>query len=364
MNTLMNTLNKNLYTGSSAFNKGFVKAAIELKPEQFDQLINQARAGNEAAAKLVEELGVANSQIHATNQVLNQGTDKITGAITGAADRFEDLGSAMGRGIGSQLVQRFNTGVNAAGGGLLGAGLGGGLGYWLGKGQDKNKDRSRAGAIIGGLSGAGLGTLLGAKIAAEVPKLRFNDTNPLIKGLNATQMATALQGAETPKDVFPDPWIRTTHAPKEGSTAFGPLQITGRLARDFMNNPLKREWINPTNRPFLTNFVHQAGEFAKFGRNPGAPGYNKIYDYGGSGHLTTPADKANYLSMGNDMIRYQMNDALTRGGDPVTEFLRNWHSRAEPVPTGYSNRFSKIFNQLVNTNNAVVPTNNVVVPTK
>lgn len=238
---------------------------------------------------------------------------------------------------------------------LLGATTGASLSYWLGKGRDKNKDRSRAGALTGGLSGAGLGTRLGAKMAADATPLKFNATNPAIMGRTASQVAAAVQGAETPRDVFPNPWIRTTHAPASGSTAFGPLQITGTLAKDFMTNPAKKDWINPTNRPFLTNFVEQAKQFAKFGRNPTAAGYNPIYDYGGTGHLTNAVDRASYNAMGKDIIRYQMHDALKRGGNPITEFLKNWHSRTEPIPAGYSNRFSKIFNQfnVGNTNNSM-----------
>lgn len=341
----------------TSFCKGFVKSAIEIKPQQFEALMLQAQSGNEAAAQLLEKLEIANSQLHTTNQTINQSAEGINSAIKDVGTSVKDMGYQMGSGLGNQLVQRFNTGLNAAGGGLMGAGLGGGLGYWLGKGHDKNKDRSRAGAVIGGLSGAGLGTLLGAKMAADATVPRYISASPTIDGRTASQMATALQGAETPRDVFPDPWIRTTHAPAGGSTAFGPLQITGTLAKDFMTNPAKKDWINPTNRSFLTNFVAQAKQFGKFGRNPTAKGYSPRYDYGGIGDLTNATDRASYTSMGHDMVRYQMNDALKRGGNPVTEFLKNWHSRSESIPTGYSNRFTRIFSQFNGgkTNNVSLP---------
>lgn len=180
----------------TSFCKGFIKSAIEIKPQQFEALMLQAQSGNEAAAQLLEKLEIANSQLHATNQTINQSAEGINSAIKDVGTSVKDMGYQMGSGLGNQLVQRFNTGLNAAGGGLMGAGLGGGLGYWLGKGRDKNKDRSRAGAIIGGLGGAGLGTLLGAKMAADA--YNFSPTNVVSHFEGFSPKAYTLKGEKFP----------------------------------------------------------------------------------------------------------------------------------------------------------------------
>lgn len=180
---------------------------------------------------------------------------------------------------------------------------------------------------------------------AEGKAPAFISTSPKLTGHTAGQVETALRAAETPSDVFKNPWIRTTSAPPGGSTAWGPLQITGGKAEDFMTNPNKMNWINPTNKPFLTNFVNQSKWFKYYGKNPTAPGYKPMYDYGGTGVLTNAADKAHYMSMGKDMIRYELNDSLARKGNPIVEFLKNWHSRTAPLAVDYRNRFENMLNK-------------------
>lgn len=107
----------------------------------------------------------------------------------------------------------------------------------------------------------------------------------------------------------PDHWIRTKSAPAEGSTAFGPVQITKGLAKGYLK--VAPELFDKEELGFLKKFIKQGEVFAKYGKEPNKSGYDAKYDYGGSGDLIkTEKDKELYERMATKMLTdiYNKND--------------------------------------------------------
>lgn len=127
----------------------------------------------------------------------------------------------------------------------------------------------------------------------------------------------ALQYAETGGEK--DPFIRTRVAPKAGSTAYGPVQITGSLVRDYLKR--KPQLFDEAETEYAQRLVQQADKFARFGKNPKAPGYDPRFDYGGSGELaSTPQDRVLYGRVAAKLIGQQLAES---GGD-LQKFIARW----------------------------------------
>jgi len=108
------------------------------------------------------------------------------------------------------------------------------------------------------------------------------------------QLCIDLQRAETGSEK--DPFIRTRHRPKGGSTAFGPGQITGQTLRDF-NARHPQEFSNV--KGYMNTLIDQSKQFAKYGAEPKKSGYEARFDYGGSGNPEAKdTDKYNVVQRG------------------------------------------------------------------
>ena len=115
---------------------------------------------------------------------------------------------------------------------------------------------------------------------------------------------------------FGDEFIRTRHSPKGGSTAYGPLQITTGLMRS------AREQLSLTKSEsrYVDRFIAQGEKFIKFGNEPDRTGYEKRYDYGGKGDLTSKADKKLYEQVGKKLLSL----VWKQSDDDMKTFLNAW----------------------------------------
>lgn len=152
-------------------------------------------------------------------------------------------------------------------------------------------------------------------------------------------------------------WIRTKHAPKGGSVAFGPLQIT----RKFMDGIIKNDpELYKRHKDYIDNVLFPMQlKFKEFGREPNKKGYDPRWDYGGYGIKHTPEMKEAYRRLGLDVIRYTINEERRRNKnfDPVKnpkdlEYLVRLHRFGAPnAPTShdkpYLRRFIKRYNEYV-----------------
>ena len=137
-----------------------------------------------------------------------------------------------------------------------------------------------------------------------------------------TKFADAIAKAEwggehdTPKAQAAEYFLRTLEAPKEGSSAYGPLQITGGLLasnfgdikhlkrmrdskQSIAKGPSKlmiknyyngaegalRDRLSDTEKEFVDALIDQANLFLIYGKESGRKGYNPKFDYGGKGNI-------------------------------------------------------------------------------
>ena len=105
-------------------------------------------------------------------------------------------------------------------------------------------------------------------------------------------------------------WIRTTHEPVDGSTAFGPIQITGKLLRGVVKNDPD---FYAKHKAYIDNvLLPMYKKFSYYGREPQRQGYHVRYDYGGYGDAHTPEMRAAYEKMSKDLIRYYIKEQRMR----------------------------------------------------
>lgn len=97
-------------------------------------------------------------------------------------------------------------------------------------------------------------------------------------------------------------FIRTKHAPVEGSSAYGPVQMTRDLVVDMVDN--KHITVPDDLKDYTKRFIEQGNNFLKYGKEPNKPGYDKKYEYGEAGDLTSEQDKKDYKKLAKLIIKY------------------------------------------------------------
>lgn len=129
------------------------------------------------------------------------------------------------------------------------------------------------------------------------------------------QLYSAFSQAETGGEV--NPYIRTKYAPKQGSTAFGPVQITYNTAKDYANRGL----LSGESTAFFKQVLEPMYQkFNKYGREPKKEGYSPEYDYGGTGGFDPNIYSAQYEQLAKEMLQYHYKNA---GGD-INQTITKW----------------------------------------
>ena len=148
----------------------------------------------------------------------------------------------------------------------------------------------------------------------------------------------AFKNAETGKLKGDDAFIRTkANLTEGGSSAYGPTQMTGTLVRDMLDRGVIPDHL----KDYANRFLDQSDLFLKYGNEKGLKGYDPKYDYGGSGHLTSPEDQENYKDLSKVLIAHHWNNAqetasgqderkplsfaaAAAGTDPINTIIRDW----------------------------------------
>ena len=71
---------------------------------------------------------------------------------------------------------------------------------------------------------------------------------------------------------------------------------------------------------YVDRFIAQGEKFIKFGNEPDRTGYEKRYDYGGKGDLTSKADKKLYEQVGKKLLSL----VWKQSDDDMKTFLNAW----------------------------------------
>lgn len=154
------------------------------------------------------------------------------------------------------------------------------------------------------------------------------------------QLCVDLQRAETGSEK--DPFIRTRHRPKGGSTAFGPGQITGTTLRDMY----KRHSSEFTEvKDYMGTLIDQSKEFAKYGAEPNKPGYEARFDYGGSGDPAAK-DPEKYLIVQKGVLRGMAKDLFGEAPDTLSskqreDLIKRWRDATAEEDPRYHKEVNK-----------------------
>ena len=149
------------------------------------------------------------------------------------------------------------------------------------------------------------------------------------------------EGYDKPEFHLGDYFTRTHTEPEEGSSAYGPLQITGGLLvayfgtdkqlEDFGNtgpagefkeaygnaggkkdgSAVARSILNNEEKVFVDAMIDQAHSFLIYGNRPKKEGYNPTYDYGGRGDIFEkfPNYKQLYKQVAHKLIELSLDKA-------------------------------------------------------
>jgi hypothetical protein len=123
---------------------------------------------------------------------------------------------------------------------------------------------------------------------------------------------------------FKNPWIRTTHKPKGGSSAFGPVQITNTKLVDYVTRA-NQTGLSPESIEFAVNVLLPMQEkMLKYGGSDMVPGFED-YDYGGTGKFDTEKYAQAYEKLAKEML---LHDYERSGGD-MDGTIKLWRGVAD-----------------------------------
>lgn len=189
---------------------------------------------------------------------------------------------------------------------------------------------------------------------------RINPSNPAqYYKPSLQQLYSKLQNIQTGKNTSQlNRFIRTKQVPKEGSTAYGPLQL-GKMIQKFPDLAHKSPQERKQLQEYIIKLRQQRTKFKKYGRNPhylkrkgaidpiGLTGYSKIWDYGGSGDSSlynTPKARNTYKQVAlaylkpiyEKAIKHRTSDQFYR------EIAKGWHHATD------TNKIDEYINKLKN----------------
>ena len=155
----------------------------------------------------------------------------------------------------------------------------------------------------------------------------------------AVRVYEALTVPET--GVFEDPFIRTDFISEEGSTAYGPVQIT----KGLMENPRYSDIDDPYESIARQRLINQSEKFVRFGNRDWekllesgeitqkeADEAAALYEYGKSGdYVRDDRDKEDYKRYAVSIINRKLKDLEKKGfkdKEKLEKFLKEWNPKA------------------------------------
>ena len=167
---------------------------------------------------------------------------------------------------------------------------------------------------------------------------------------------------------FSNPWIRTT-ASKTGSSAYGPVQMTGSLldenlprydASDPYVGGKSMIKFSPEEELFLDKYGNQASDFLFFGNDPTrkksinpktGSSYSENLDYtnkllmggtsGGEGYSWSDDEKLIYESVAKKMMTYKLN----KFDGNIDKFIEDWRGKSEADDLEYYEKVRSVLNK-------------------
>ena len=153
------------------------------------------------------------------------------------------------------------------------------------------------------------------------------------------ELCVNIERAETGS--FKNKFIRTVGVPGSSSTAFGPMQITGTTLKDMTT----RHPENFPDKDYTKSLIDQSKKFAKYGREPKKKGYEKRWDYGGSGDPKTH-DPEKYREVGVGVLKGMAKDIFGEVPKELTpqqreELVTRWRGKSRKDDPRYFGEVDK-----------------------
>ena len=156
--------------------------------------------------------------------------------------------------------------------------------------------------------------------------------NPTPSQLYKALVAAEHRGQQGKPLNDPSRFIRTRHQPPEGSTAYGPAQVTKRLVEGYQD---KYPDVLGDVEPYTNKYVQQGEKFVQYGGEPHEPGYQPRYDYGGKGDLHEPKYRDKYHQMAKNIVDHMYQQA----GEDTTQFVEDWRGAGPEEDPPYYKAF-------------------------
>lgn len=146
--------------------------------------------------------------------------------------------------------------------------------------------------------------------------------------VDVDRMYAAIQHAETGS--YHNPYIRTVAKNTPGgSTAFGPVQITDTLAKDYVNK------LSPESQQFYHQVLaprYQA--MRESGNNKGkVPNYNPDFDYGGTAQFDPSQNAQDYEQFAKELMSH-----VAQKAPDEQSFIQAWRGKAVTADPEYYKR--------------------------
>lgn len=125
-----------------------------------------------------------------------------------------------------------------------------------------------------------------------------------------------------------NPYIRTKvkDAPG-GSTAFGPVQITGKLAE----SANKAGYLKDSKDFYEKEMKPRYEKMAQSGKNKGKPGYSPRHDYGGDAEFDTKKHGQDYVVFAKEI----MTGVAKEAKEDEKTFVKKWRGKDEKQDPEY-----------------------------
>jgi hypothetical protein len=151
--------------------------------------------------------------------------------------------------------------------------------------------------------------------------------------------------AEAETGSFENPWIRTSSAPPEGSSAFGPVQMTKTKIEDY----IEHKKVSKESAKFYKDHMQgMLDNFLYYGKETDRPGYSVEYDYSdrsnpkaGTGNFDTKY-APQYSLLAREML---MADYKKNKGD-LQKTIRDWRGVDRAADKKYYKKVTEGFNQV------------------
>ena len=162
---------------------------------------------------------------------------------------------------------------------------------------------------------------------------------------------------------YKNPWRRTSVS-TAGSSAYGPVQLTGgsgSMIQNVLNVPGLQKMFEQKELHYMSDMVTQAAKFLKYGNEPGEQGYDVAYDYSptiasetiypnrGLGYLGDEEhERELYKSVATKLIGYELGRAQNVG-----KFIDTWRGKTDN--SGQIVRDTKYYDKVLDNLKSTVP---------